>query len=88
MAFDSSQTTVTTSATLLTAGADIDDLYAVVHVPTGGSTVYIGGSGVTTSNGLAVAAGQYVSVGPLSEGDDLYGVVASSTQDVHVLEKA
>lgn len=50
------------------------------------STVYIGGSNVTTSNGLPVPANSYSPA--LDAGPKLivYGVVASGTADVRVLE--
>ena len=41
---------VATSATLL-AGADSSRRSVVFTVPTGGATVYVGGSAVTTSTG-------------------------------------
>jgi hypothetical protein len=49
----------------------------------GSATVYIGGPSVTTSNGLPLAPGASIGVGARSE---LYGVAASGTHEVRVLE--
>lgn len=53
----------------------------------GSVTVFIGGSGVTTANGLPLAAGEKMSSdgGTEFEGD-VYGIVASGTCDTRVLE--
>lgn len=90
MAVTTSAVTVTTGATAILARNN-GRRSAIIHVPTGGSTVYVGGSDVTTSNGLPVEAGNSLS---LSQGDshdqtpryEYYGIVAASTQAVRVLE--
>lgn len=54
---------------------------------TGTATVFVGPSGVTTGTGFAWA----VSDGPLEvelePGESLYGIVASTSQTVHVLRQ-
>ncbi len=83
MAFSSAQTSVGTTATLLNSvqGVESD---ALVKVPSGGVTVFVGGSDVSTTNGFGIDPGETIPVGPLRY-DELYGVVASGTQTVHVL---
>src|SRR5690348_119104 len=67
----------------------LDDVHWVeVVVPANGATVYIGGADVNTTNGRPLTptstaeASWSATLGPE---DVLYGIVASSTQDVHVL---
>lgn len=92
MAVVSAAVTVAATATQLAAptaptttfGGTRNKIGASVQVPSGGSTVYVGGPDVTTANGYAVAAGTAVSI-DLAPGDVLYGIVASSTQAVRVL---
>ena len=87
MAVASAQVSVTTTATEVatplgdTGGAGQDVL---VKNPTGGATVYLGGSGVTTSNGFPLEAGAAVTARIFGD-DILYGRVASGTQTVYVL---
>jgi hypothetical protein len=47
-------------------------------------TVYVGGSDVTTANGLPIAAAGTITISPGYT--TLYGIVASSTADVRVME--
>ena len=79
--------TVSTSATLLAAkGGDVGYPQAVlVSNPTGGATVFLGGSTVNTTQGFPLLAGAAVSVD--ASGEELYGIVAASTQDVNVLKR-
>ena len=81
MAIDSVAVSVTTSATLLVT-ADADGMTATVS-PVGGS-VYLGGSGVTTANGLPISAGVALSK-DLRAGEKLYAIAAAGTVDVRVL---
>lgn len=90
MAVASVSVTVATTATLL-SGTDPGDSQGAangqsvtVRVPSGGATVYLGGSNVSTSNGFPLAATESFSMDCLP-GDALYGVVAASTQAVNVL---
>ena len=58
-----------------------------VQNPSAGATVYLGGEGVTTSSyGYALAGGTSFSV-ELQDDEKLYGVVASSTQNVNILRQ-
>jgi hypothetical protein len=89
MAVVGAQVSVGVAATLLTAvEADaISGSAVTVRVPSGGSTVYLGGATVddTGANaGFAVASGEALSI-DLDPGESLYGVVASGSQTVHVL---
>lgn len=89
MAVFTSAVTVTTSATLLLS-RDFNRRTALVHVPTGGSTVYIGGDDVTTANGIPLEAGQTLALGQGDTTDQspryaYYGIVAASTQGVRVM---
>lgn len=78
--------TVTTSPTLIASGgATVSPDDAVLYVPTEGATVYIGDAAVTTATGFPVAAGGEFTW-PL-RGDSIYGIVAASTQAIHVAER-
>lgn len=75
---------VTTTATRLdsadqSAGASV----AVKNV--GAVTVYVGGSGVTTAAGYPLAAGEAISL-DVGKTDEVYGIVATGTCEVRVLE--
>lgn len=81
--------TVTTSATALVARNEFRRSVTFT-VPSGGATVYIGGSDVTTSTGTPLAAGNSFTVNQSHQGDASplmawYGIVAASTQDVRIL---
>lgn len=92
MAVSAAPVTVATTATLLSGtdsgyggtGAHPDGMSVLVKVPTGGSTVYVGASDVTTATGYPVAAGEAIAF-DLGKNDALYGRVASGTQAVNVL---
>jgi len=56
-----------------------------MHAPTGGNTVYIGTSAVTTANGLELPKGQLHEVW-LAETDKLYAIVATGTQPLMVMQ--
>lgn len=88
MAVNSRAVSVATTATRLDATTDGDDSIsgqAIAVYNNGASTVYCGGSSVTTSNGLPIAAGTAWSF-DLSIADQLYGIVASGTVEVRVIE--
>lgn len=78
--------TVTTSATALPASA-LDGRRQILIQNLGSKEMFIGDSGVTTSSGLRVAAGATVT---LELGSDvaLYGIVATGSNNVRVLELA
>lgn len=78
---------VGTAATLLTTTVDSSrgTQGVVVAVPAGGVTVFVGGASVTAAAGFPVAAGSSLSV-DLDNGEQLFGVVASGSQAVNVLQ--
>ena len=78
----SSAVTVTTSPTLLVE-KDETNRYVYLHV-VGNSTVYLGGSNVSTSNGLPTEKHTTPLEMFLPINERLYGIVASSTEDVRV----
>jgi len=84
MAATATRITVSTTATLIATG-DVAGTSVVVRIPAGGNTVTIGGSdSVTTSNGFDLVSGESLSV-ELDSGEQLYGIVAASTQVVHTV---
>ena len=79
----SAQVTVGTTATLL-AGADNINRLIYVHALTN-TTVYLGGSNVTTSNGFVLEKDDgYLSL-TIPIGETVYAVVATGTEVVSVL---
>jgi hypothetical protein len=79
----SAQVTVGTTATLL-AGADNINRLIYVHALTN-TTVYLGGSNVTTSNGFILEKDDgYLSL-TIPIGETVYAVVATGTEVVSVL---
>lgn len=86
MAVTHSIVSVGTTATVISTAANDRDGHAVcVQNPSSSTTVYIGGTGVTTTDyGVALAGGADISI-DLLQGEILYGIVASSTQNVNVL---
>lgn len=83
MALSNAQVSVGTTATALNT-ASSSWAFLTISVPSGGQTVFLGDSAVTTTNGLGVAAGATVNV-RIAPGDVLYGRVAATTQTTHVL---
>jgi hypothetical protein len=74
-----------TATIISNAENDRDGHSVLVQNPSASVTVYIGGAGVTTASyGVALAGGADISI-DLLQGEVLYGVVASSTQNVNVL---
>ena len=74
--------TVTTDATLLIAART--NRKALIIQNNSAGDIYIGGSGITTSTGLKLAAGATFSDYVTSAA--WYGIVASSTANVRVIE--
>lgn len=67
------------------ATRDRDGVTVVVQNPSGGSSVFLGGSTVsTTAYGHELAAGSTITV-TLKRDETLYGVVATGTVTVNVL---
>ena len=88
MALKSTHVTVGSTATRLdqVTGAGATESICVKNLSTAGAAVYIGGSDVTTSNGFALDPGESMSDDSLDLSEGLYGIVASGTIAVHVLE--
>ena len=88
MALAHPQVSVGTTATLLSgASAGRDGQTVLVQNPAGGVNLYIGGTGVTTASyGYLLIGGSAFAI-DLQVGEELYGVVASSTQAVGVLRQ-
>lgn len=89
MSFQGAVVSVTTTATALNAAesAGSDKVSLTIKVPTGGATVYLGGSDVTTAQGYPLAAGESLPINTLARGEVIYARVAASTQNVHVLRQ-
>lgn len=87
MTVEAAAVSVATTATALhsTESADSDPISLVIY-NNGASTIYVGGSGVTTSTGIPVAAGACL-VGELAAGERVYGIVASGTVEARVLRQ-
>lgn len=79
----STSTTVTTSPTLLVA-ADESHRTVYLHV-IGNSTVYLGGSTVTTATGTATEKHTTPVAIEVPANETVYGIVAAATEDVRVL---
>lgn len=90
MALTSRAVTVTTSATRLDATSADESRRGSSVLPynAGAVTVYLGGSDVTTANGVPMSASSYGPSYDLAVSDALYGIVASGTCDVRVQEVA
>lgn len=87
MAIKTAVVTVATTATLLTPapGSSRTAGFSVtVHNPAG-QVVYLGGSDVTTANGFILAVSTTSPIWTLEEDEQLYGIVAATTQAVRVL---
>lgn len=90
MALSSSVVTVGTTPTLIgTPGAGRGVL--AFCVPAGGAQVYVGGSNVTTTNGVPLTAGTPVwmtsQMGSVVAGETWYAIVASGTQALNIVEE-
>ena len=84
MSLASSNVTIGTTATLIATGK-VGASWIYLHAPSGGNAVYVGNSNVTTANGLELAKGQVIALW-IAETDNLYGVVATATQPLMVLQ--
>ena len=84
MSIAASTVTITTSPTLIATGL-VGASFLYLHAPTGGNTIYVGPSNVTTATGLELPKGALQTFW-LAETDKLYGIVASSTQALMTLQ--
>ncbi len=76
---------LTTTPTLVSQGGTRGLPRSIlVQVPTGGSTIYVGGSDVSPVNGLSITAEGMLAVDLVA--DAIHMVVASGTQEIRVLE--
>lgn len=80
----SSAVTIAVTATAIPA-TSLFGRQSINIVNVGATTVYIGHSGVTTSNGIPVLSGASL---PMDVGPDviIYGIVVSGTEEVRILE--
>ena len=84
MAVQSRTVTVTTTASRIDQEDGGSQGFAVYN--NGSATVYLGGSGVTTSNGYPLAAGEHMGADLDFREEAIYAVCASGTVEVRVLE--
>jgi hypothetical protein len=84
VSLNGSVVTVGTTATVIAIGK-VGASWTYLHAPTGGNTVFIGPSTVTAANGLELPKGELHEFW-LAETDVLYGIVATSTQPVMVMQ--
>lgn len=78
---NTSQVTVTTTATLLVTANRADQ---AVYLHSSSGTIYVGGAGVTTSTGYKMDNGDKLSM-QLSDNESLYGIAASGTPTMMVM---
>lgn len=79
--------TVATTATRVdaaAAGDHIGECRITILNPTGGQSVFLGGSAVTTAAGYELVSGASKDF-DLEAGETLYGIVTATTQVVHIL---
>ena len=84
MSLNGSVVTVGTSATVIATGK-VGASWTYLHAPTGGNSIFVGPSTVTVANGLELPKGALQSFW-LAETDVLYGIVATSTQALMVMQ--
>lgn len=81
MAITTTTVSVDDSAAVLLfapTGSKGDESPGAIHNETGGDTLYVGGSDVTSSDGIPIAAGTTMNVTELLPGEDIYGICASA----------
>ena len=84
MSLGAATVTITTSPTLIATGLN-GASWVYLHAATGGNTVFVGPSNVTTATGLELPKGELHEFW-LAETDKLYGIVASSTQSLMTMQ--
>ena len=84
MSLGAATVTITTSPTLIATGLN-GASWLYVHAATGGNTVYVGPSNVTTATGLELPKGELHEFW-LAETDKFYGIVATSTQSLMTMQ--
>lgn len=100
MSFTASRVDVTTSPTLIYDASGLgnfDEVSVLLKNRTGSAAIFLGGSAVTTTDGFQWDAADTLSVdfhawgaarGSGARVRTIYGVVATTTQTVHVLAEA
>jgi len=88
MAIQHARPTVTTTASTIVAGTnDRSGQSVLIQNPSAGATVYLGGTGVTSSSyGYALAGGSDIAI-EMSAGESLLAITASGTQQINVLKQ-
>jgi len=84
VSLNGSVVTVGTSATVLATGKT-GASWVYLHAPAGGNTIFVGPSTVTVANGYELHKGETGTFW-LAETDVLYGIVASATQALMVMQ--
>lgn len=89
MATKSRAVTVDTTATRLDSPAPTDSVSGSVCAPfnLSASTVYVGGSDVTTANGVPVGSNRWAPALELDPGESYWAVVAEGTAEMRVCEQ-
>jgi len=78
---NTSQVTVTTTATLLVTANRADQS---VYLHSSSGVIYVGGAGVTTSTGYRMDNGDKLTM-QLSDNESLYGIASSGTPTMMVM---
>jgi hypothetical protein len=84
VSLNGSVVTVGTAATVIAYGK-VGASWVYLHAPAGGHTIHIGPSTVTVANGFELPKGEMHEFW-LAENDVLYGIVATSTQPLMVMQ--
>lgn len=84
MSLSAAVVTITTSPTLIATGL-VGASWLYLHAPTGGNTIFVAPSNVTTATGYELHKGEMQQFW-LAETDKLYGIVATSTQPLMVMQ--
>ena len=84
VSINNGQVDVATTATKIPS-TPLSGRKAITVINTSTTTVYLGSSSVTTSNGYQLKQDAQVSI-DIGENVDLYGIVGSSTSDVRFIE--
>lgn len=87
MAIRHAKKTITDEATLIAdASNDREGFLLKINNPSGGVTVYLGASGVTTTAGYPMVTGTSLEVRLLKD-EKIYGIIASGNQDIFTLSQ-
>ncbi len=78
--------TIADTETSISDNTGTGHLEVHVHVLTGGQSVFVGATGVLDSTGFEIASPGDLTL-TLGPGDELFGIVAATTQVVSVLEE-